>query len=100
MVGRRAAALALAGFLAAAAVRAGADLTKLSLFGGEITADSVVVRANAFVAGSSGSASFGFSSVANLSVLGLTISPQPHQRIALGDWGHAFLLEEEQTALK
>ncbi len=84
-----------------ATVRAGADLTKVSLFGGEITADAAVARATASIdSKGSGSASFGFSSVSNLVVLGQAVSASPHERIALGDWGHAVLLEEEQVALK
>ena len=83
-----------------ATVHAGADLTRLSLFGGEITADAVVARATASVATGSGSAAFGFSSVTNLSVLGQTITPSPHLRVPLADWGHAFLLEEEQLPVK
>jgi len=53
-----------------ASVRAGTDLTQLSLFGGEITADAVVARATAVLAGSSGSADFGRSSLTNLAILG------------------------------
>lgn len=81
-------------------VRAGADLTHVSLFGGEITADAVVARATAIVAQGSGSATFGRSSITNLSVLGQAITPSPHLRVPLADWGHAVLLEEEQMAVK
>jgi len=83
-----------------ATVRAGADLTKLSLFGGEITADAIVARAGAVLTGTTGSAVFGRSSVTNLTVLGQPVSPTPHLRVPLGDWGHAILLEEEQVAGK
>jgi murein DD-endopeptidase MepM/ murein hydrolase activator NlpD len=79
-----------------ASVRAGADLTKLSLFGGEITADSVVARATATLAGSAGAADFGRSSVTNLDVLGQAVTPTPGLRVTLADWGHAILLEQEQ----
>ncbi len=77
-------------------VRAGADLTKLSLFGGEITADAVVARASATFAGTSGTAGFGSSSVTGLSVLGQPVTPSENLRVPIADWGHAFLLEEEQ----
>jgi len=82
-----------------ATVRAGADLTHLSLFGGEITADAVVARATATIDKGAGSAGFGGSSVTNLSVLGQPVVPSPHVRVPLADWGHAFLLEEEQTKI-
>jgi murein DD-endopeptidase MepM/ murein hydrolase activator NlpD len=83
-----------------ASVRAGADLTKLSLFEGEITAVAVVARAAAALAGSSGSADFGRSSVTNLTVLGQAVTPSPQLRVPLADWGHAILLEEEQRSGK
>jgi murein DD-endopeptidase MepM/ murein hydrolase activator NlpD len=79
-----------------ATVRTGADLTGLSLFGGEITADAVVARAAALLTGASGSAQFAQTSVTNLTVLGQPVTASPRLRISLGDWGHAFLLEEEE----
>ena len=81
-----------------ATVKVGADLTHVSLFGGEITADAVVSRASASLAGGKGSADFTGASVTNLTVLGQSVAATPHARIALGDWGHAYVLEEEQTA--
>jgi murein DD-endopeptidase MepM/ murein hydrolase activator NlpD len=83
-----------------ATVKAGADLSKLSLFGGEITVDAVVVRASASVAGGNASADFTGSSVTNLTVLGQPVTATPHERIQLADWGHAYLLEEEQVGGK
>jgi len=79
-----------------ASVRSGADLTMLSLFGGEITADAVVARATATLAGSSGAADFGRSSVTNLEVVGQAVTPTAGLRIPLADWGHAVLLEQQQ----
>jgi murein DD-endopeptidase MepM/ murein hydrolase activator NlpD len=83
-----------------ATVRAGADVTGLTLFGGEITADAVVARATATIQNGKGSASFPFASVQNLQVLGQAVATSPHLRVALGDWGHAYTLEEEQVELK
>ncbi len=80
---------------AGATVRAGSDLTKLSLFGGEITADAVVARATAALTGSTGSADFAWSSVTNLVVLGQPVTASTNLRVPLADWGHAYLLEEE-----
>jgi murein DD-endopeptidase MepM/ murein hydrolase activator NlpD len=81
-----------------ATVRAGADVTGLSLFGGEITADSVVARATATIENGKGSASYPYASVGNLRVFGQQIASSP-QRVQLGDWGHAFLLEQEKLEL-
>ncbi len=83
-----------------ATVRSGADVTKLSLFGGEITADAVVARATATITGGSGAATYPYASIQNLVVLGQPVAASPHLRVALGDWGHAYTLEQEQIALK
>ncbi len=83
-----------------ATVRAGADVTGLSLFGGEITADAVVARATAAVENGQGSAAYPFASVQNLIVLGQAVSASPHLRVELGDWGHAYLLEQQQVGLQ
>jgi hypothetical protein len=78
-------------------VKAGADLTKLSLFGGEITADGVVSRAASTLTASSGSASFAGASVTNLVVLGQPVTATPQERVPLADWGHLVLLEVEHA---
>src|SRR5262249_6955992 len=72
-----------------ATVRSGADVTGLSLFGGEITADAVVARATATIENGKGSASYPFASVQNLTVLGQAVAASPGQRVQIGDWGHA-----------
>jgi murein DD-endopeptidase MepM/ murein hydrolase activator NlpD len=82
-----------------AVVRAGTDLTHLSLFGGEITADAVITRVDSSIVNGSGSAAFTGSAVTNLSVLGQPVTPSPHLRVPLADWGHAYLLEQEQTTI-
>jgi murein DD-endopeptidase MepM/ murein hydrolase activator NlpD len=83
-----------------ATVRAGADVSGLSLFGGEVTADAVVARATAVVENGQGSADYPFSSVQNLTVLGQPVSAAPHLRVQLGDWGHAYLLEQQQLEVR
>jgi murein DD-endopeptidase MepM/ murein hydrolase activator NlpD len=83
-----------------ATVRAGADVTGLSLFGGEITADAVVARATAAVENGQGSAAYPFASVQNLIVLGQAVAASPDLRVQLGDWGHAYLLQQEQLEVK
>ena len=83
-----------------ATVSAGADVTTLSLFGGEITADAIAAHATASILQGKGSADFGASSVTNLTVLGQPVTASPHLRVQLGDWGHAYTLEEEQADLR
>jgi murein DD-endopeptidase MepM/ murein hydrolase activator NlpD len=67
-----------------AAARAESDVTQLSLFGGEITADAVTARASAGT-GYSGAGG----NVAGSAVSGLAIQGQPPvgTHVALGDWG-------------
>jgi murein DD-endopeptidase MepM/ murein hydrolase activator NlpD len=82
------------------AVETSSEVAQLSLFGGEITADGVVGHAAATVSGSSGAADFTGGMLSNLVVLGQPVAAQPGLSIPVGDWGHAVLLEEEQSAEK
>jgi murein DD-endopeptidase MepM/ murein hydrolase activator NlpD len=74
--------------------RAGASVSAISLFGGEITADSVdlsaVSRASASVAGGT----LAESSLTGLTVLGSPVSAGVNVRVTLADWGYAVLLEQ------
>jgi murein DD-endopeptidase MepM/ murein hydrolase activator NlpD len=66
------------------------EISKLSLFSGEVTADDV--RASVSSAGTVGDLSD--SAVTNLVVLGTAVSAAPNARIPLADWGHAIVLGE------
>ncbi len=65
------------------------DVLGISLFNGEITAESVAARAKA---SSIASDAVG-SAVTNLVLLGQGVAPVPNQRFPLGDWGYAVTLE-------
>ncbi len=71
---------------------ASADVSGISLFGGEVTVARVTARATA--TGDSGHASgdVGSSAVSGVVVLGQAVSAAPGARIALGDWGYALTL--------
>jgi murein DD-endopeptidase MepM/ murein hydrolase activator NlpD len=71
-----------------------ASVQSVSLFGGEITADAVVVKATAGATGSGAEGSLAASSVSNLTVLGESVAAAPNARVQLGDWGYAVLLEQ------
>jgi murein DD-endopeptidase MepM/ murein hydrolase activator NlpD len=74
---------------------ASVDVTQLSLFGGEITADAVAARAD------SGSVDpFAGSTLTNLVVLGTPVDAVPNMKLQLGDWGHVVVLEQQTTAAK
>jgi murein DD-endopeptidase MepM/ murein hydrolase activator NlpD len=66
----------------------------VSLFGGEITVDSVVVKATARASASGAQGSLAASSLSNLVVLGESVAPAVNKRVSLGDWGYAVLLEQ------
>jgi murein DD-endopeptidase MepM/ murein hydrolase activator NlpD len=71
-----------------------ADLSSLSLFGGEITAASVGARAKASVKGQGIVGDVSDSSVQGLVVLGQSVEAAPGVSVPLGDWGEAGLLEQ------
>jgi murein DD-endopeptidase MepM/ murein hydrolase activator NlpD len=69
------------------------DVSHLSLFLGEITADDV--HASASSAGTVGD--LGDSGVKNLVVLGTPVPVVPNARVPLDDWGYATLLAQTAT---
>ena len=66
-----------------------ADVLGISLFNGEITADSVAARAKASQTAFDAIGS----AVTNLVLLGQGVTPAPNQQFPLGDWGYAKTLE-------
>src|SRR2546421_2574995 len=76
--------------------QAASGVAALSLFNGELTADTVSGRARATATqkASSGDLATG-TGFTNLTVLGQVLpQPTPNQRVALADWGYAILLEQ------
>jgi Peptidase family M23 len=71
-----------------------ATIRSVSLFGGEITADAVVVRATARASGNGAAGSLGGSSVSSLVALGSPVQASGNRRVALGDWGYMIVLEQ------
>jgi murein DD-endopeptidase MepM/ murein hydrolase activator NlpD len=78
----------------AATSSASGEIQSLSLFGGEITATSVVAKANGATRGRSASGSLAKSYVSGLTVLGAGATSSPGARVALGDWGYLITLEQ------
>jgi murein DD-endopeptidase MepM/ murein hydrolase activator NlpD len=83
---------------AAEAARAEANssstVSGVSLFGGEITAATVTVKAQVIASKRSGSGSLAGSSVTGLTVLGKVVPATPNARVPLGDWGYLVVLEQ------
>ena len=76
-----------------------AGLESLSLFNGEITADSVSGRAQATATQKSSSGDLAGTGFANLTVFGqLVPEPAPNQRLDLADWGYVIMLEQPQAS--
>jgi murein DD-endopeptidase MepM/ murein hydrolase activator NlpD len=76
-----------------ATASASADVSSLSLFGGEITAAGLAGRAKA-AASTNAAGDFNGSALTNLVVLGQAVAPAPNLRVALGDWGYALTLAQ------
>jgi murein DD-endopeptidase MepM/ murein hydrolase activator NlpD len=77
--------------------RSSADVSSLSLFGGEITLSSAAARATATAKGKEASGDVSASSVSGLVALGQAVSSSPGASVALADWGSATVLEQSSA---
>ena len=73
---------------------ASSDVSQLSLFGGEITADGASGRAQASAGPGGAAGDLSGSGVANLVVLGTQVDPTPNLRVPLADWGYLIVLAQ------
>jgi murein DD-endopeptidase MepM/ murein hydrolase activator NlpD len=80
-----------------ATARSSADVSSLSLFGGEITLSSAAARATATAKGQEASGDVSTSSVQGLVALGQAVSTSPGASVALADWGQATVLEQSRA---
>jgi murein DD-endopeptidase MepM/ murein hydrolase activator NlpD len=80
-----------------ATARSSADVSSLSLFGGEITLSSAAARATATAKGEQASGDVSTSSVQGLVALGQAVSTSPGASVALADWGQATVLEQSSA---
>jgi murein DD-endopeptidase MepM/ murein hydrolase activator NlpD len=78
-----------------ASASASSQLTELSLFKGEVTADTVTGEAHALASTASASGDVGLTGLTTLVVLGQPITPTVNQQIPLADWGYAIALEQK-----
>jgi hypothetical protein len=70
------------------------EVDGLSLFGGEITAARLIVRAAASASPNGSSGNARSSAVETLVVLGQPVTPAPNLQVPLADWGTAVVLEQ------
>jgi murein DD-endopeptidase MepM/ murein hydrolase activator NlpD len=74
--------------------RSVASVSSISLFGGELTADAVSLKATAQASSSAAGGAVADSAVTNVAVFGEPVTVGINARVALGDWGYAVLLEQ------
>jgi murein DD-endopeptidase MepM/ murein hydrolase activator NlpD len=74
---------------------ASAEVSSLTLFGGEVTATSIRGAAQARASADAGaSGAFEGANVGSLTVAGQAAGIGPNARVALGDWGYAIVLAQ------
>ena len=78
-----------------ASAGATSQLTSLSVFKGEITADAVTGEAHALASTGSASGDIGLTGLTTLVILGQPVTPTANQQIPLADWGYAIVLEQK-----
>lgn len=76
---------------------AAGELSHLSLFNGEITADAIVFRSRASARADGTTGDFAGTSLTNLVILGSPVTPDLNLELPLADWGHAIVLEQEMA---
>ena len=76
-----------------------AQVSSLSLFGGEVTVGSVTTRVRAGASARIAGADARGSTVSGLVVLGQAVAAGPGTRVALGDWGYLVTLQQGATDL-
>lgn len=74
---------------------ASSQVTSLSLFKGEITADAVTGETHALASTASASGDTGLTGITALVVLGQAVTPTANEQIPLADWGYAIALEQK-----
>ena len=78
-----------------ASAGATSQVTSLSLFNGEIVADTVTGETHATAGGASASGDTGVTAITGLVVLGQAVTPTANQQLPLGDWGYVIALEQK-----
>ena len=73
---------------------ASSQISSISLFGGEVTAATVIARADGSTRGQGATGDLSNANVTGLTVNGAAASAGPNGRVALGDWGYAVTLEQ------
>jgi murein DD-endopeptidase MepM/ murein hydrolase activator NlpD len=78
-----------------ASAGASSQVTSVSLFKGEITAETATGEAHALASAASASGDTGVTGLTTLVVLCQPVTPTANQQIPLADWGYAIALEQK-----
>jgi hypothetical protein len=77
--------------------RAYMKVSSVSLFGGEITADAITSSSISHASASSTGGDLSGSSISNLVVLGVSVTPGANANVPLADWGYVVVEERAVT---
>jgi murein DD-endopeptidase MepM/ murein hydrolase activator NlpD len=84
---------------ASATSSASADISSISIFGGDVTVAGVSAKARASANSNKSSADSGGSSVTGLVIQGQPVAPGSGTQFAIGDWGSVTTLQQGLTSL-
>jgi murein DD-endopeptidase MepM/ murein hydrolase activator NlpD len=84
---------------ASATSSASADVSSISIFGGDVTVAGVSAKARASANSKKSSADSGGSSVTGLVIQGQPVAPGSGTQFAIGDWGSVTTLQQGLTSL-
>jgi murein DD-endopeptidase MepM/ murein hydrolase activator NlpD len=82
-----------------ATASASAQVSTISIFGGDVTVATVTAKARASANASASSADSGGSTVTGLVIQGQAVSPGSGTQFSIGDWGYAVTLQQGLTSL-
>src|SRR5262245_59996768 len=83
----------------AATSSASAEVSTISIFGGDVTVSTVSAKARASASSKRSSADSSGSAVTGLAILGQAVAPGSGTEFSIGDWGYVITLQQGLTSL-
>jgi len=78
---------------------ASAEVSSITIFGGDVTVTTVTAKAKAFARSRASAADSAGSAVTGLTILGQAVAPGSGTQFPIGDWGYVVTLQEGKTSL-
>jgi murein DD-endopeptidase MepM/ murein hydrolase activator NlpD len=78
---------------------ASAEVSSITIFGGDVTVTTVTAKAKASATSRASSANSAGSAVTGLTILGQAVAPGSGAQFPIGDWGYVVTLQEGRTSL-